>query len=305
MAEEDKKLEDSLEIEKNSEIEDDQVTASSADDEDDGIPAEEGIEQLKKTLQQQKLAYEEERRLRAEADKRAYEAQLRAQNSDNDALNANYYQIKGAVAQLEERGRGLVAALTEAKQMGDVQRETELQRELMKTDADMRTLLTGKERIESELRRPVQPVPPPQIDPVEAAAATMSPRSAAWTRSHHKFLSDPRNALLARAAHYKSDALGIEQDTDAYFSFIEEELGLRSSRSRKQEEHDDDDDGALSAAAAPSSRRSVAPPAAPVSRGGSRRGTFTLSPEEREIAQITGQTEEQYYKNKMRDKKRA
>lgn len=301
MAEEDKKIEDAPE---NEGVEIESKANEPEIDDDDGIAPEEGIEELKRSLEEQKRAFEEERRLRAEADRRAYEAQVYAQQSHNEAKSANYYQIKGAVAQLEERGRGLVAALTEAKSMGDVQRETELQRELMKTDADMRILLTGKERLEQELRQPVRPVPPPQVDPIEAAAATMSPRSAAWTRSHRDFLVDQRNAQLARAAHFKAEALGHVQDSDAYFSFIEEELGLRS-RGRRQQEEYEDDDSALSSASAPSPRRSVAPPAAPVSRGGSRKGTFTLTPEEREIAQITGQTEEQYYRNKMRDKKRA
>jgi phage I-like protein len=60
----------------------------------------------------------------------------------------------------------------------------------------------------------------------------------------------------------------------------------------------------MSAASAPTQRRQ-SPAAAPVSRdvtpSGERKRTIRLTKEEAEIARLTGQTEAEYYQNKMRD----
>ena len=285
---------------------DDQVT-DSVSQEDDGIDPEDGIEELKRSLAEQKRQVEEAQRLRAEAEQRAYQAQIEAQRSSQEAKNANYNQIVGTINQLSEREKSLMAAWAEAKSKGDYQKEAEIQKEMLVTANYLERLNKGKDALENEMKRPVQPVAPPIADPIEDAASRMSPSSAAWIRAHRDFLSTGRNDLLVKAAHTKSQALGITVDTPDYFAFIEEEVGLRGAprRSAKRDDDYEDDDGPMSSASAPQSRRSVSPPSAPVSRGGQRRGTITLSAEEREIAKISGLTDEQYYANKMRDKKRA
>jgi hypothetical protein len=308
MADEDKKLENVADVEVSDDVDDAQVTDSVSQGENEGIPPEVGIEELKKSLEAQKRAADEERKRRVEAEKRAYEAQLAAQQHESEARNANYHQIVGAISQLEERERGLMSAWTEAKSMGDYQKEAEIQKDMLETANYLSRLRSGRQNMEEQLKRPVQPVAPPVVDPIDAFASTMSKQSGDWLRSHRDFLQDSagnlieRNRLLLVAAHNKALAEGFKQDDPDYFQYVEQEIGLRKRPSR-QEEADDDEDDVVSAAAAP--RRSVAPPAAPVSRGGQRKGTFTLTPDEREIAKITGLTEEQYYRNKMRDKKRA
>jgi hypothetical protein len=310
MADEDKKQDDTTEIIKNDEIEV-ELKADNADDSDEsGIPPEQGIEELKKSLEMQKKAADEERKKRIDAEKRAYEAQVYAQQHEAEAKNAQYHHIVGAISQLEERERGLMAAWTEAKSMGDYQKEAEIQKEMLESANYLSRLLNGKSNMDSDLKRPIQPVAPPVVDPIEAFASTMSPQSGNWLRSHRDFLQDDsgalieRNRLLLVAAHNKALAEGYKQDDPDYFQYVEQEIGLRKRPSRHQEADDDEDD-VVSAAATAAPRRSVAPPAAPVSRGGARKGTVTLTPEQREIAKLTGQTEEQYYKNMMRDKKRA
>lgn len=310
MADEDKKQDDTTEIIKNDEIEVELKVDNADDGDDSGIPPEQGIEELKKTLEMQKKAVDEERKRRIDAEKRAYEAQVYAQQNEAEAKNAQYHQIVGAISQLEERERGLMAAWTEAKSMGDYQKEAEIQKEMLESANYLSRLRNGKSNMEAELKRPIQPVAPPVVDPIEAFAATMSPQSGNWLRSHRDFLQDESGALIERsrlllvAAHNKALAEGLKQDDPDYFQYVEQEIGLRKRSSRRDEVEDDEDNGPMSAASAPA-RRSVAPPAAPVSRGGSRKGTFTLTPEQREMAKLTDQTEEQYYKNMMRDKKRA
>lgn len=310
MADEDKKIDDAPEIDKGEEIEIELKADGDNTSNDDGISPDDGIEELKKSLEAQKKAADEERRRRIDAEKRAYEAQVHAQQRDAEAKNAEYHQVVGAISQLEERERGLMAAWTEAKSMGDYQKEAEIQKQMLETTSVLSRLRNGKTNMETELKRPIQPVAPPVIDPIEAYASTMSPKSANWLRSNRSFLQDvggnliQRNQLLLVAAHNKALAEGLEQDADDYFDYVEKEIGMRKRASRREEIEEDEDDSALSSAAAPT-RRSVSPPAAPVSRGGTRKGTFTLTPAQREAAKFSQVTEEQYYQNMMRDKKRS
>jgi hypothetical protein len=310
MADEDKKIDDAPEIDKGEEIEIELKSDGDNASDDDGISPDDGIEELKKSLEAQKKAADEERKRRIDAEKRAYEAQVHAQQHEAEAKNAQYHQIVGAISQLEERERGLMAAWTEAKSMGDYQKEAEIQKEMLEAANYLSRLRNGKNNMEVELKRPIQPVAPPVVDPIEAFASTMTPKSGNWLRSHRNFLADEsggvieRNRLLLLAAHNKALAEGLKQDEDDYFDYVEKEIGMRKRSSRREEIEDDEDDSALSSAAAPA-RRSVSPPAAPVSRGGTRKGTFTLTPAEREAAKFSQVTEEQYYQNKMREQKRS
>ena len=117
-------------------------------------------------------------------------------------------------------------------------------------------------------------------------------------------LENPQKQRLLKAAHEKTLALGHVEHSDSYYDAIEQELGFRKP-SRQVVEEDDDDNDVMSSASRPTARRSVSPPAAPVSRGGSRKGTVTLSAAEKEAAEISGVSYDEYYRNKVRDQKRA
>lgn len=297
MADEDKKPDDQIEIE--AKVED---KAPEKEPDDEGIPPEEGIEDLRRSLEEQKKAAEEARVMRIAAEKRAYEAQVREQEALKKEKSAQYDQVGTAIALYEDREKAIQSALIDAKTVGDYAREAELHKQWQETLQALDRLKRGHATLDSQLKQPVAPVPPPQIDPIEAFASQMSPRSASWLLSNRSFLDDGRGGVVESsrlrlaAAHNLALAEGYQVDTNEYFAFIEEQAGMRS-RPRRHED-DGQDDGPLSGASAP--RRSAPPPAAPVTRGGERRGSFRLSESEREIARLTGQTDEQYYKNKMR-----
>lgn len=275
---------------------------------EEGVSPEKGLEELKKSLAAQKKALDDERRMRTEAERRAYNASVNAQNSQKEAKTAQYYQFKSAIAEFSARERQMMQELADAKSMGDFQREVEIQRALLETVRDLDSFKQAHDRLDFELRQPVQPVAPPVEDPIEAWASQVSPKSAQWLRSNREFLeSRPRMNDILAGAHMKATAYGHAVDTPEYFAFIENDIGMnrKPARQKVEEEYEDEDDGVMSAASAPAPRRSAPPPAAPVSRGGARKGTFTLSAAEREAAQFSGLTEEQYYANKMKEKKRA
>mgnify|MGYP003338451497 CR=1 FL=1 len=138
--------------------------------------------------------------------------------------------------------------------------------------------------------------PPRPVDPVEALASQMSPRSAEWIRRNSNFVRDPRLYQKMIAAHNLAVADGYAPDTDDYFGVIEDTLKIG------HRVNIDQDDDPMSGAARVTQRRS-APPAAPVSRGGggtgSRSNEVRLSREERETARDLGMTEKEYARNKM------
>lgn len=285
------------------ENEDVAVVEAQADDnaeDDSGIPPEEGIEQLKRSLEEQKKQIEEQKRLRIEAEKVAYQAQLHAQQSAQEAKNAYYHQIVGSISQFQEREQTLMAQWAEAKSMGDYQKEAEIQKEMVLNANALQKLQSGKTHLENELRAPVTPVNPPQQSGVDEFIAGQPPRNRDWLSRHRETLQleDPARAQLVKAAHFKALGQGFVEQSDGYYHSMEEELGLIKQSRRVVEE--DEDDGVMSSASQSTARRSVSPPAAPVSRGGARKGTVRLSPEEREIARMTGQSDEEYYRNKTR-----
>jgi chromosome segregation ATPase len=70
----------------------------------------------------------------------------------------------------------------------------------------------------------------PQIpaDPVEAMAANLSPRSAAWVRDHRDQLTSVSGRAKVIAAHHDAIANEIVADTDAYFEHVEKFVSGRS-----------------------------------------------------------------------------
>jgi hypothetical protein len=101
--------------------------------------------------------------------------------------------------------------------------------------------------------------------------------------------------------------MGIRPESDEYFRFVENRLGIGREDTRQQQEAYYDNDSPLSEASAPVRRQS--PPAAPVSRTGSAPGTrpnvVRLTPAQAEAAKISGLSEVEYYKLMIQERNRA
>jgi hypothetical protein len=272
---------------------------------DDGIEPEEGIKQLKRSVEDQKKRLEEAEQRRVAAEQAAYQAKLQVQRSQFEARSSNLHEINARLGWLDQRQAVLKQAWNDARSMGDYDKELEIQQEFTRLENDRRVFAQGKDRIEHELRQPVQPVAPPEIDPVEGWASQMEQSGlaaqAAWLRGHKSKLKTQEDLNLVASAHHKAKSDGLREGSREYFDYIEEEMGFRQPRQSSRRRDDDDEDEAP----APRSRRSAPPPSAPVSRGGDRKGTFRLNAEQREIAKMCGQTEEEYYAQLKRAEKDA
>jgi hypothetical protein len=285
-------------------VEDDEIDIEVKDEGgDEGIPPDDGIEALKRSLEEQRKAVEQERQLRAQAEQAAYQAKLEAQNNFRQAQAATYQSLNDAIVFVKAQEENLQKAWIEAKTQGDYQREAEVQQQMMQNAQALQGLQYKKESMERAFKQGIEPVAPPQpADPIDAWANTLTPKTADWVRRNKDRLSSEEGRNLVAAAHHKALGQGLRLESEAYFEAVETELGMR--RPARHVEEDDDDDGVMSAASAPAPRRSVAPPAAPVTRGGPRKGVVTLSAAEKEAAEISGVSYEEYARNKAQEAKR-
>jgi hypothetical protein len=206
-----------------------------------------------------------------------------------DSVNRTNYMLK----------RDYAAAMS----AGNFEHAAEIQSQMSINGAKMLQLENGKAALEQRI---ANPPPKPQeapLDPVEAIASELSPRSAAWVRAHPECVRDRRLYMKMIGAHNIAVADGFQADTDEYFSEIERQMGYRKPQTAVAREEAEEP---TSMAAKPMARKPQ-PPAAPSSRtagnGSAGRNTVTLNSAEREMASIMGMTPEEYAKNKVALKK--
>lgn len=248
------------------------------------VTPEEGINELKKKLENAEAA-------RRDAERRAHEAQVKVHRATAETKDANYNMILNAIETVKGRGEALKGAYAEAMNVGDFTKAAEIQEAIALNSGQLSDLKRGKKAMkdqlkEAEERAKAQPVEPPRGDVVDQIASSVSPRSADWVRSNRDILKDERAIRKMFRAHEDAIDEGIEPDTDGYFRFIEARLGKQPPAPAESP---------MSEASAP--RRSVPPPPAPVTRSSPRQGVVRLTRDQAETARMMGMTESEYAKN--------
>ena len=258
----------------------------------EAIEPQEGIQELKMKLEQERAA-------RIEAEKQARAAYSSVAEAKNEVQDTNLQLVRNAIDTVKRNNDILKYNYSEAMSVGDYTKAAEIQENMGMNSAKLMELERGRAHMETAPKIvPVEPVR--RSNPVEELASQLSPRSADWVRRNPNCVTDPRMYQKMIAAHNIALADGYEPDSDDYFGQIEDTLKI--SR-RVNTDYDDDP---TSGAAKVTQRRS-APPAAPVSRGGtgtgSRPNEVRLTREEIETARDLGMTEKDYARNKMLLKK--
>ncbi len=258
------------------------------------IPAEEGIQELKKKLEIEKLA-------RVDAEKRAQHAQDRVQKAYGEVTDANYQLVSNAIDTLKSRDEALKIAYKEAFSVGDVDKLAEVTEAIAINKQQLSELKKGekamKQQIEDAKNAP-QYAPPASgdiVDQLIASVAPSSPKSAMWLQQNRDVIKTEKDVRKMYRAHEDAIDDGLAPDTDEYFSYIESRLGVRPQYTEPQTEATVD--SPLSSASAP--RKSSPPPAAPVSRGGNRPNVVRLSREQADTARALGMSESEYAKNML------
>jgi hypothetical protein len=296
MSEEEKGIDVALETASNDEkaapevvVGDAEVEAQEKSAEKAEISPEEGISELKKSLEREKQA-------RLEAERRALEAQSKAQKANADKSESDYQLVLNAIDSLKMRTEQLKAAYADAMNTQDYARAAEVQAEMNIGAHQLSELKRGEKAMKAQMEEAERNPPPviPQGDLVDRLASQVSARSAAWLRESRDHLRTERDVRKMFRAHEDAIDDGIEPDSAEYFQFIEQRLGIR--RNADEASTRTTAESPMSAAAAP--RKPVQPPPAPVSRGGQRSNVMRLSAAEAETAKSLGMTVEEYARNK-------
>lgn len=241
-------------------------------------------------------AREAERAAREEAEQRAAQYQREADHTRRSANDAQYDSVINALAAAQGELASQKNALKSAMAEGDFDRVAELSAEIGLTAARVREFEAGKQAMEARRHDGQQQMPG---DAREAYLRSRTPRTAAWLRRNDRFFTDRRFQNAVTGAHMLAENRGIEPDSDEYFQFIEEQVGLRQAQ-QPQQSHQPQ----TSAAAATSPRQSpmtAAPAQSPAivsARAQAAAGTVSLSPEERELCRRDGISEAAYAKHK-------
>lgn len=167
-----------------------------------------------------------------------------AQYAQSEASENQYRVIINAINASEQETQNAERALADALASGDYATVAKLQSQIAK----IQSRLTQFENAKAELEERAQyqqtegrvPDPTPQyeaqpqeyLDPVEAAARTLSPKSADWIRAHPDMIN---HIPKLRAAHqYAVDVKGIVSESPEYFSFLENEMGISKGNQQKK-----------------------------------------------------------------------
>lgn len=257
------------------------------------VTADEGIEALKRKMEEANARAEAEATKRAAAEREAAEANARMKGSYIAAKNAEYGQVTGAISNIEGALASLEKEYEEAALIGDGAKMGKLARDMARANVNLETLETAKQRMVAEAER-MRREPPPEApraptsvkETVQRLAEGTTPLSAAWLRDNaSRFTSEAQINKMARA-HLDALDDGIQVESPEYFALVENRLGFRPAPSRQEE------DGEVMSSA--SRVRETAPPVAPPSRGQNGRDIVRLTAEEADMAKMMDMTPKEY-----------
>jgi hypothetical protein len=250
-----------------------------------------------KALKKLNKKLEKERKARIEAETFARQAAEQARMAQNEVSDSNLHLVSGAIESIKRDQEILKANLRDAMAIGDYDKAADLQEQMTGNITNLRQLERGFEEMRQQPRMQPQ-APQPRELTVDTLIDQVTPRSAEWLQRNREHLPDQRSIRVMARAHEDAVDFGIVPESDAYFQFVENRLGISNKRTSIPEV-----DSVMSDAS--SKQRRSSPPAAPVSRNPidspQRPGVIRLTPAEVEAAQISGISPLQYYENKMKE----
>jgi len=277
-------------------------------------PEDDAADDLKKQLEDLRKAHgESQRRVQEEitarqaAEARVREREKDAAKSQIRAEDAEYDAILNAIGAAESEAEAAQRDISLATDASDAKAVGEASRRLARAYGRLAQLEDGKLAIErvkttAAARAKEQQDQPtqqrPTVDQYIDQLPNLLPSQRDWLRAHPDSLTDQRKNLKLQGAHVDAEDQGLRPGTQKYFTFLEERLGYKEPA-----EEDDDvnnEDEPKPSVSAPPSRNATNP-----GTGRSTSTRITLTPEQREIARLSGVDEITYAKNlqKMNDMK--
>jgi hypothetical protein len=264
------------------------------------VLADEGIDGLRRQLEEKRKEADEAKRQRYEAERLVQTREEQLRSVQTEAQGSQHTAVVNAIASYERDAEMLEGQYATHMENGDYREAAKIQRQMAQVEAKLTTLHNGREELEYRLQNPPQPQPQiqpqPPRDSIDDKISHLSQRSQDWIRSHPEVLSDPKINNLMTAGHYEAVANGYQIDTPEYFSHIEGKLGYGQQNSpevtRQGAVSPNKSQGRVPIASAPVSRSSQET----VQRQGNSM-TVTLTPEMRATAADLDMSEEEYAQN--------
>lgn len=192
--------------------------------------------EIKRQYEEQKRRAEAERNARQQAEQYAYEQSQKAQYAQYDAEGNRLQTYINAIEATEQAASNAERAYADAMASGDYAAAGRAQRAMASAEAHLLRLQNEKSqaeqyieslrtegRVQAPPRQTFEPQQSPQ-DPVEAMAARLTPKSAAWLRQHPDAASKVEKLTAAHAAAVQLE--GLEVESPEYFRYVEERLGI-------------------------------------------------------------------------------
>lgn len=259
------------------------------------IAPEEGIEELRKKLEDSNSAREKAEREAAEARAMADRAAKEQFAAKNEVHDTNLQLVNNAIYSIKSQQQTMKSDYATALSLQDFEKAAEIQMAMSDAAAKLLTLENGKAQMVNR-PKPLPPRPVSKLDAIIADVSKESPASAQWLVRNKEHLNDDRMLNKMFRAHADAVEDGIKPDTPDYFSFIESRLGISSA---PKEENDVD----ATEQAAKTTQRRQAPQVAPTTRAGSSSGArptvVRLKQEEHDMAQMMGMTDQEYATHKL------
>lgn len=290
------------------EIKDEEPTIEIIDEDQPKVEAsdEKSPKDVEKALKALNKKLEKERAAREDAERRAEQAQRAAFEAHNEASDSNMHLVGGAIDGLKRDQELIKGHLRNAMEVGDYDKAAELQEMMSNNISKINDLERGFQEMKNQRQqvKPVAPQPRTNEVTVDDLIGRVTPRSAEWLKQNRDALPDQRAIRIMARAHEDAVDHGIIPESDEYFNFVENRMGIN----KNDRNSDRDGDGVMSGASNGTQRRS-SPPSAPVSRtpaGSSHRpGVVQLTSAEVEAARISGISPQEYYRNKMKEQNRS
>lgn len=243
--------------------------------------ADEGVEDLK--LQVAKAREESARRL-GEANRQIEAARRDALEAQKEVHTVRKDAVSTVIDSLTKDRDGAKRDWQLAMEAGDHAKAADAQVRISDASARIVEAERGKLELEAQPRPRQETQQVRQLaDPVDewarAAEQGGSHRSAEWIRRHPDFFRDEAGQKAVTRAHNAALGEDIQPDTDRYFAFVEDRLGLNGRQEQREEKRERE--------------TSRTPTAAPVSRsqtqspGAQRPGTIRLSAKDVTLAMET------------------
>lgn len=256
---------------------------------------EKALNDLRRQYEHQKKVAQAEREARQQAEAYARQQAQQVGNAYNEVQDSNLKIILNAIDATEQQAMSAERDYAEAMAAGNFSLAAKAQRLMAQCESHLLQLNNGKNQLEEALQQPVegsvyaQQVPSfePQVpqDPVEVYAQRLTPKSAQWLREHPEAVDK-----IGRLTRAHQDALedGITAESNEYFRYIENRLGINQQSNDPEPEQEYEQPQRVLETAPPKKSMASAPVTSNASVTSSRSAgnpnTMTLTSAEVEVA---------------------